>query len=421
MKALILAAGGYVLWASGHWQRLPANQQPVSLSLHVDPHLDVVDVGHLYQRIFTDSQQAGTVEMVAALDDDRRRRGLAALLQASELLTTQTQDFVESVDLALAGPAPQEPVTVDPQRLLDRGRMLARELRRLALAQVSLGQQIDWRDLAHGEGPQLQARLDSLLRRRQPHVVMEPSLVAVRQLLSGVDGRTRQLGGLVALEDLLSQHRWDPGWDRRCETAIDQLVGVRFNRVRQLRDDAFLLIRLKRAEHATDLATLAYTEDYGPWSVTTPAVADILPALQARAEANRGGAPPSLLRATAAVYSVLARATAPDAPVQLLLEASEELAVNRAVRFDPAVYGDHLARLRFLSLQRLTAAGTPRSALPAACFGDGPADEHLAFLDILDHTADPVAWRLHAETLTDPFLVRWSLHQAGTPDTALAD
>ncbi len=413
LAVMILIAGGYYLWQTSHGRPLPATSPPPDFSLRLDARHQIVDVAHLYRRLFDVPQAAGQVE-VAAIDQDRRRRGLDALLQAGQLLRSQGQDYLHAADQVLAG----VPQAGDPAPLQERGQRLAGELRRLALAQVSWQEQIDWRDLADLSRPRLQARLDSLLQQRQQLDTLEPDLGDVRQLLSGIDARARVLGGLVTLESILAEPSWQPDWERRVHAAVDQLGAARQRRVRQLRDDAFLLYRLKRAEHATDFASLALVPDDLLWQDLTPAVADILPEVLARATADLPDEPPALLRATAALYAALARAASPQAASADLRVAAEELAHNRAVLFDPAVYGDHLVRLRFRLMQRMLAEGTPRDGLPDVCFGGGEAAEHLAFHDLAASQPSAGAWQVAAASFSEPFLRRWALHRAGAAAVA---
>jgi hypothetical protein len=419
ISVLLLGVGAYHLTASSWFAELLIPGEPVDLSLRIDPRHDVVDVGHLYRRIVQPAQQAGTTALVH-LDKNHRRRSLEALQQAGVVLAQQGDDYLQATARFLDDPAATGDPTLDPDRLLARGRRLSSEWRRLALAQFALQELVAWDDLAAMSAGGLQARLDSLLGSRQRQGALEPGLLAVRERLVGVTQRTRQLGGLVELEQLLAAPRWEHGWEARCEAAIEKLSGVAQRRARQLRDDAFLLIRLKRAEHATGLAELALIDHYGPAATVTPAVADILTDVLARVTDAAAVECPALLRATAAYYTGLARATAPEAPAELILAVSDELAENRAVHFDPAVYGGHVARLRFMLLEQLLAAGTPPDALPEACFGDGPADEHLAFVTLQRLEPEPASWRALADTLTDPYLIRWARFRSREVDTITA-
>ncbi len=418
LSLAILAAGGYYLWSASARPQAPSG--PLSATgTHVENAARPVDVAALYRQLVADHQAAGQTGS-ASLSNDRRQRGLDQLAQAGQRLSGQGQTFLSDVDRHLdagaSARADAEAAGSGPEsaaKLVADGRELARELRLVALAQVSLRERVDWRDLPALDAGRLQARFDSMLTRRQARGPLEPSLAEVHQLLRGVEQRTRQLQAVQTLEGLLQQKRWQPDWDQEGETAVDALFGVRSGHTRQLREDALLLIRFKRAEQATGVAARAFAVDYGPGSMRTPAVADIFPEIAARvSEAPPDGATPELLRATHDLYLTIARAAAPTAPAAEVAAACEELRLNRAASFDPATYGDHVARLRFRLLERLVASGVPESDLPAACFGDGPADEHLAFLSFLGAAPDATLWRLMGDTLTDPFLIRWARHQA---------
>jgi len=411
LSLAIVGAGAYFFWTSGHWTRLPGFTA-LNVRVQTELHQGVVDIGSLYAGILAGVAR-GDAAGAAIADDRTRRRGLAALSDAGQLLTSQGTEFLKEVDQSLEGVTrgTREPAPAGP--LHDRGRVLARELRRLALARVSLRSAIDWRDLADLDARALEARLDSLLTHQHMVGTVEPDLAAVDDLLRGVTVRTRQLGGLATLEELLAAEQWDPDWTARCLAAVDDLGAVRHGRAREWRDDAAVLARLKRAEHATDLATRAYAERYAPRGWATAAVLDVLPALQRRVHARADQTPP-LLRATAGFYERLARLTGEE-EISPLAYATEldELAASRALRFDPAVYGQHLARLRFLLLERLVAAGAPPDSLPQACFAGRPVQEHLDFVAVRAAAPRSAVWDSLAGTLRDPFLLRWAQHNAG--------
>lgn len=437
----ILAVGSYFLWAPYIGPMLSANGGADEV-LPIISEQGLVDVGMFYERLLFAHSVAGQSYAVT-LDEGRRRRGLERLSQAGALLVSQSRDYVGEADRALMGGAAGElrkragaptevesestsgassteasvdQLILDPaqvQQLLPQGPALARQLRLLALARISLRETIDWRDLARLDAQRIRARFDSLLVRRAAQGPLEPSLAEVQHLLQNLDRRTRQLEAVHEIERLLQQGRWDVSWDHRGEMAVEALFGLRHGPARQLRDDALLLMRFKRAEHATGIAAGAYSIDYGPWSIQTPAVVDIMAELLARVHAQHpGGEPPALLRATVDLYATMARAADPGVPVASLEEAIGELEHNRAVSFDPAVYGDHLARLRFRWMAGLAAEGVPAASMPQACFGDGPVREHIAFLDSLVTVTDVAGWRTQIESLTDPFLIRWARHLA---------
>jgi hypothetical protein len=333
------------------------------------------------------------------------------LHQAGELLDAQGRDFLDDADQTLSG---REQAGVQPapaERLHDRGRVLARELRRLALARISLRNRIDWQDLSELEGRALEARFDSLLSIRPAQGAVEPEIIEVDRLLRTVDVRTRQIGGLARLEDLMARKRWDPRWCRDCERAIDDLGGVRQERARRLRDDARALARLKRAEHATGLAERAYLDDYTPETRLTEAVVDILPAVESRGAAA-DAAP--LLAATADFYDGLARAAAPDASIAERTRVIGALDQNRAVDFDAPVYAEHVQRLRFLMLEQLVARGAEPDSLPQVCFAGGDRQDHLDFLQARQAGVDAATWNELADQFGDPYLSRWARHRSAS-------
>jgi hypothetical protein len=409
---VIIGAGAYYTWTAGHWTRLPgmAAQQ---LQIQTDPQHGVVDVASLYAGIRAGVAQ-GDATGTALRDDRAREQGLALLDRAADLLDTQGRDYLADVDRTLDDPDPDGPGAVPAGPLHARGEVLVRELRRLALARVALREGIAWPDLADLGGQALGVRLDSLLVARQERAAVEPSLAAVDDLLHGVSVRARQVGGLAALTELLAASRRDAGWSRRCARAVEDLGGVRQDRARRLRDDAALLLRLKRAEHATDAAARAYAARYAAGGWATPAVRDVLPAVQRRVAARTAAAEPvpPLLRATAAFYTTVTRLTADSVAVAEHARALDTLAGNAAVRFDPQTYGDHVERLRFLLLERQAAAGVAPDALPAACFADRDPQPWLDVLDARTRDADAAAWEDLADSLPVPFLQRWADHTA---------
>ncbi|HOX25580.1 MAG TPA: hypothetical protein PLL30_11585 [Candidatus Krumholzibacteria bacterium] len=405
-----LAAGAGYLWSSGHWSRLPGFAIG-DVRLPTDPNLGVVDVAALYQGVLNGIHEGGMADLVN-LDGSSRRRGLEILQQAGHLLETQGQGYLRDADRTLEGTTvggvPLPPV----ERLHERGQVLARELRRLALAQVSVRESVDWADLPDLEQDALKARYDSLLTRRHQQARLEPALLQVDDLLRGVNARLRQIGGLTALERLLGAARWEPQWNHRCETAIDDLGAAHQSRAHDLRNCAEALLRLKRAEHATSFGERAYAEDYGAATWSTPAVADILPALYAQVRAVRAEELPALLRATADFYTELEQAVAADATVDRQVRLATSLAGNRAVSFDPAVYADHVARVRYLLLERCLAAGMLPDALPEVCFAGGVAQEFLDYHAASAAGLDAVGWRRLAGSLNEPFLARWAVRRA---------
>jgi hypothetical protein len=413
LSLAILGAGGYYLWTAGHWTRLPAFAG-AGLNLRTAPDAGVVDIGAIYAAALRGVGH-GSAGGSGYLDDTARDRGLVLLQQGADLLGKQGQGFLDETERTLVGAAAGGLAPAPPGRLHERGRTLAREMRRLALARYSLESGVDWHDLADLDARGVEARLDSLMLRRRETAALEPHLADVDGLLRRVDVRARQMRGLAAAERLLAATAWDDAWNAACADAVDDLGGVRHGHARRVRDDAELLLRLKRAEHHTDQADRAYAQSYRAEDWLSPAVGDILPALRRRVGDVSAGPPASLLRSTAELYADMQAAleagvTAPERATLL-----DGIARSRALAFDAALYEPHLARQRFAMLEDLFAAGVPVDSLPQACFaGEHPAD-HLRMLDAVGDAGtcdDPARWRALAATLDDPFLKRWAIFRA---------
>jgi hypothetical protein len=406
----IIVAGAYYLWTSGHWTRLPGLATG-DVRLQTDPRHGVVDVAALYRVAMRGVGEAG-VAGLQSHDGSQRRRGLEMLHQAGQLLTVQGHDYLEQSDQTLDGIELNGVAPAPADAMHARGRVLARELRRLALAGVSLGEAVDWHDLSDLDDRAVQARFDSLLAQRHRFGTLEPALAEVDRLLQGVDVSVRQVGGLAQLEALLAADRWDPTWISRCESAIDDLGSVRQAAARRLRRDAVALVRLKRAEHATDLGSQAFIERYTADHWAPAAVLDVLPSLQARLRDRPPKEVAPLLQATAAFYADLASALAPEVSEEALGTLIGRLAANRVVGFDPAMYADHVARLSFQLLERSAEAGLAVEDLPSQLRDRIDVREALTFLAASRAAAPAATWQQLGATLSDPFLVRWSNHRA---------
>ncbi|MBD3221882.1 hypothetical protein GF314_11635 [bacterium] len=416
LSVAILAAGAWYLWSEGHWTRLPG-LAIMGDALESRTDHGVVDVGAIYRAALEGVQAGGLIQGSTDVDD-RRRRGLELLRQAGQLLDVQGRDYLDKSDETLSGEGLSGRKPAPPRPLQQRGEVIARELRRLVLARVSLRDEVDWRDLDDLDGRALTARYDSLLARGARPLAGEPDLHAVDLLLRRLDVTTRQVRGLAELQRLLGAPRWQSGWSASIDAAVDAMGAVQQPHAQQVRDDARVLARLKRAEHHSGFAERAYRGHGDDRPLTTPAVADILPDLYRRVGAPGRTAQP-LLSATADLHRALAEVQDGSITLDRLEALLPQLARNRAVAFDPAVYGDHVERLRFLQLELQTMIATSDTTLTAE---GPPADvrERLRFLRALETGLDAEGWRALAAASTDPFLVRWARHRADVRDAERA-
>jgi len=410
LSLCIMGAGAYYMWTAGHWTRLPGLSS-VTGALNARAEHGVVDVGAVYLAALGGVQESAT-SGAASHDLNSRRRGLDLLDEAGQLLEVQGRNFLLAGEQTLSGDVRKGLRPAPADRLRERGRVLTRELRRLAMARVSLRDHSDWRDLAELDSRALSARYDSLVSRRRIPGVEEPDLTAIDQLLRQLDVTTRQIVGLAALEDLFDRKHWNAGWSADVRSAVDALGAVRQGRARTMRDDAEVLARLKQAEHASDLAARAYRQPYDDGRAFTAPVADVLPALYRRIEARGPSSVPTLLAATCDLYRGLDELSNGTADVERLAGLVPALDQNHAARFDPVAYGDHLARLRFLHFQRLVTERADPADLAEVMGGDDAAAENLLFLRGLSRELDAAGWRELADQCEDPFLVRWAVREA---------
>lgn len=418
LSLCILGAGAYYMWTAGHWTRLPG-LSAVTGSLEARTDYGVVDVGNVYRAALHGVQKASATG-TASHDENARQRGLELLHEAGQLLQVQGRKFLQSGEQTLAGEERDGVTPAPADRLQERGQVLARELRRLAMAQVSIGDQVDWQDLADMDHRTLSARYDSLVARRRLPGVDEPDLAAIDRLLRRLDVTTRQVVGLARLEALLAQDRWQDGWSHRVNEAVDALGAVRQGRARTLRDDAEVMARLKRAEHASQLAAQAYGPDYADGAVLTSAVDDILPALYRRVQSRERADMAPLVSATSDLYRGLGELADSPVDAERLAGLRQGLEKNLAVRFDPVAYGDHMARLRVLELQQLVSSHAEPTALQALLGSEQAVAEHLRFLHTLSTSTDADTWQELAAECEDPFLIRWANHELARLNADLA-
>ena len=420
LSLAILAAGGYYFWHASHWSRLPG-LSALGEALDARTEHGVVSVGAVYRAALDDVSRAG----LPGSDEGAgvsRQRGADLLRQAGQLLAVQARDYLQDGGQTLIGEARDRVPPAPADRLQSRGRVLASELRRLALARTSLATGTDWRDLADLDDRRLAARFDSLVARRDTPTQAGEGLRDLELLLRRVEVTTRQVASLARIEALLATDHCGTDWSARLQTAVDDLAAVRQGRARQLRDDALALARLKRAEQASAFSTWAYRWPPDAAGELPPPVADVLPALDRRLESRTGEPPPALLVGTIGFYRTLAEAARPDLPASRLTALVGQLRRNRAVAADPATYGDHVSRLEF---RRDVGAATAKTAETAdiadiAHTGE-PAprspDERQRVLQALESGATEARWRELAGSLTDSFLARW----AGWQTRRLAD
>jgi hypothetical protein len=402
----LLVAGVYKVWHTTGWQGLTAIGRAPGVNLYANANYGILDVARLHDDALRATAPGHPQE---------------ALRQAAQLLDTQAQVYLDQVGATLAtgGRGDIHAITeaLPADKLADKGERLADELRRLALADVSLLEGTRWRDLGTLDRRQLTARHDSVLAARGGVLTSDIWSLADRRLGEVRTARQR-VTTLDRVQSLLTQHEWRPGWERELAEAGRKLEPVRSGGAACWSAAARALARLKQAEQEVDFGSAALTLDDPTAAWRAGPVAAALPEVR-RALASFGGQnPPALLAATVRFYDDLARgwAQAEDTPPDQLAALIRGFEQNPAVAFDRAAYADHVCRLGVAVVQGLRARGLAAEAVPEVIFPGGRREETLSFLAAAGEGRDSAGWHREAAAFQEPFFARWAARLARQAD-----
>lgn len=402
----LLTAGVYRVWHAAGWQGLSSLGMAPGVSLHANPNFGILDVARLHDDALRTGEPA---------------RNRAALQQAAQLLDTQSQAYLEQVSATLAsggrGDIHAAAEALPADKLADKGQRLADELRRLALADVSLLEGTRWRDLSRLDGRQLAARHDSVLTARGGVLTSDIWSLADRRLGEVRTARQR-VTTLDRVQALLGQREWRPGWERELAEAGRRLEPAKAGGAARWAVAARALSRVKQAEQEVDFGSAALTLDDPTGAWRAGPVAAALPELQRASSSFGDQKPPALLTATAAFYADLADgwAQVTESPPDQLATLIRGLEQNPAVAFDRAAYADHINRLGVAVVQGLRARGVAADAVPEAIFPGGRREETLSFLAAAGEGRDSAGWHREAGRFQEPFFARWASRLARQAD-----
>ena len=346
--------------------------------------LEVVDVGAHYNRQLSRIQRS---RLIPGKGDDRQlRRAQAQLLaDAAGPLLQQVDLFVE---LARGGIQQGHRPDREKDRLRAlalQGRVLEAELGRLELAYFSFGQGVLWSDLDRLSDTEVAARRDSLARVRAADLGDATRQVGSESCWDELASACRNTEGMADMLDLFQATQWSAGWERDLKAAAEKVSPTASPMSRAYRNNAFTLLRLKKAERSEVEQQAAFADDWRSDSWLSPGVRDVLTDLRHKSALfgtelrNKSGNDrvPALLQG---VLSLYARLEKPEALVQGLVAGPDvwrELQANAGRRFDPAVYQNHLDRARYEALARLVGLAVSEDENPGLPEGgvglDGPA------------------------------------------------
>jgi hypothetical protein len=181
---------------------------------------------------------------------------------------------------------------------------------------------------------------------------------------------------------------------------------------RAYRNSAFVLIRLKQAERRAidDGDCFAADIDAGAWP--SEDVAGILPDFRRQAGGFKATEAPWLMSAVIAWYTTYASLAAPDIDPEAAGDRLAALEKSPLLRFDPAVYGPQLDRLRYELLSRRLQAGTLTDAVAGTYFAGLDSAGAATFDARLQSGGDAQVWAdLAAAYDRHPFLRNWADHR----------
>jgi hypothetical protein len=402
----LLAVGVYQVWHATGWQDLTAGGQAPGVNLHANSNYGILDVARLHDDALRATEPGHTQE---------------ALRQAAQLLDTQAQAYLDQVGATLEsggrGDIHAAVEALPADKLVDKGERLADELRRLALADVSLLEGTRWHDLGKLDRRRLAARHDSVLTARGGAPAGDIWTLADRRL-GEVRSARQRVTTLDRVQSLLAQHEWRPGWERDLDEAGRKLESARSGGAARWSAAACALARLKQAEQEVDFGSAALTLDDPTAAWRTGPVAAALPEVQRALTSFGDQKPPGLLAATIRFYDDLARgwAQAEGAPPDQLAALVRGLEQNPAVVFDRAAYADHVCRLGVAVVQGMRARGLAAAAVPEAIFPGGRREETLSFLAAAGEGRDSAGWQRESAAFQEPFFARWAARLARQAD-----
>ena len=371
------------------------------------PLLAVVDVGKVYEEILT-RNQTGILEG-GSLGEKSRRKAVAQLRrEAARPLAGQIAAYFEVAEGGIrTSPQPgRESRRLDI--LASEGRDLGGDLDRLSLAWYSLSRGICWQDLGVLPDGAVMGRCDSLDRVDGAWRASAASDLGMGDLHEQLAAMVRETDAMGRLVDLFQAGTWSAQWQRDLLAAAGAVPPAASPVTRAYRNAAFVLARLKDAEHAAASRDLPFGAGWSEGGWPSAAVREVLPALRRVTGMFRQGRAPVSLASAVGLYAMLEDPRAAAERAAADPEFWRAVNANPAVAFDPGVYEDILGRVRFEALRPYLDRGDPASAWPGHLTTLAAAPMLMEFHGLL--AMDPPAriWRREEADLTDAFLRRWA-------------
>ncbi len=425
---LILALAGTVgvMWKEGgtlveslEWANLQELMEDIPRTERAATLLEVVDVGGVYARQLklVTSSGKGLNQSV----DKGRNKALGNLREdAAKPLNQQVELFAKlATDGIQQGSRPDR----ESQRmrsLANQGLVLENELARLELAWYSLAVGVNWKDLSTLSDEAVIARRDSLAKNEKGALDDARRDLGTRESKVVLDQTRGHVDGMASLLTLFEVKSWSPGWEKKLGRAAGKVSTTSSRMTRAYANSAFTFIRLKKAERLGDQTSLPYLRELKDQDWPSGETRSILTNLRAQTAMFSKGQAPSLLTGTLDLYSALKK------PASLASEAArsprvmDDLANNRAIRFDPEAYEDFLARIRYeAAMLDLEWADDP-DLIGNHLYAGNDRDLVISFRNMASFHQAPAIWDTVAATAGIPFLSRWAGHLGSLSRVELA-
>ena len=373
--------------------------------------LEVVDVGAEYSRQLGRIQRS---KLLPGADRDQALRLAQADLQADAAgpLLVQADLFLQLADDGIK--QGNRPVREKDRlnSLNNQGQVLVEELGRLELAYYSLQTGVLWHDLAELSDTKVSARRDSLMRFAKVRMAAVSKEVGSAPYWRSLRTASKNVSGMSALLTLFQTPTWSEEWENQMKRAAEKVSPTASPMSRAYRNNAFTLVRLKHAEQQEANLLAAYGGEFTRGAWPSLPVKDILPELRRRAGLFSREEIPSLLRGTLALYAHLENPVPLAKEVAVSARAMADIQQNAAVKFDPAVYENYLARIRFEAIGQLLASETDPKDIPVYLTQDLDLAMAVLFHETLQQNENTADWSSLAALAGDSFLGRWSSRQA---------
>ena len=415
---LILALAGTagMMWKEGRtleesleWANLQGIMVDFPRTERAATLLEVVDVGGVYARqlkLVTSSGKGLNPSV-----DKGRQKALGNLRKdAAVPLNQQVELFAKLATDGIQQGSRPDRESQRMQSLAAQGLVLENELARLDLAWFSLAAAVFWSDLSSLSDEAVIARRDSLAKAEKGALDDARRDLGTNKSEIVLEQTRGHVEGMASLLTLFEVKSWSPGWEKKLSRAAGKVSTGSSRMTRAYANSAFAFVRLKKAERKGEQASLPYLGELEDQDWPSAEIRSILTNLRAQTAMFSKGQAPSLLTGTLDLYSALKMPATLASKAVKSPRVLDDLANNRAVRFDPKAYGEFLDRIRYeAALVGLEWADDP-DLIGDYLYAGADRNLVIAFRNLASVHQTPDTWDTVAASKGIPFLSRWAGH-----------